>query len=114
MDMDGDVDLVAVMHAENVVAVYYAATSCDGSETNATSACCWLGSEWNGSRCVACADGFYGVGSGAEAKCEACPDSCCPDSCKIAGLIVVPPTCFGRTVCADGIAARVAECDCGK
>jgi hypothetical protein len=94
-----------VTHAENRIQVFYAASACDA---NATESCCRLGQAWNGTRCIECLSGFYGVWSAAgAATCASCPTGCI-----ISGLAYVPATCSGITGCAD-TATDVARCDCG-
>ena len=105
MDGDGDYDLIAVTNAENTVAVYLAATECDGNNTGAE--CCIAGSQWNGTDCEFCLMGDYGVGIGVDAKCVACP----ADQCTIPGHNVLPPTCGQVTGCVD-IDASIAACSC--
>jgi hypothetical protein len=109
MDADGDTDIIAVNHAENQVAVFYAHTQCDSAKTSPRPECCRTGQFWNGTSCEMCPFGQYGTGDGATATCVACPRSC-----TIPGLPIVPPTCFGVTVCTDNIESRVAACDCGE
>ena len=117
MDGDGDDDLIAVTHAENTVAIYFARTGCDfdegdnAKEGKATQeGCCKVGTQWNAETmaCEACAFGEYGVGSsGAEATCVACPT----DACLIEGHHVLPSTCSGITGCVD-VDFSTAECSC--
>lgn len=104
MDGDGDEDLIAVTHAENTVAVFLAGTECD---TLQAAECCHEGTQWNGTACVSCPMGTYGIGSGVDARCEACPS----DTCTIPGRNLVPPTCVGITGCAS-VEASVAMCAC--
>ena len=106
MDGDGDLDLIAVTHAENTVAVYFANTSCDDESTPRWE-CCSLGTQWNGTSCQVCPHGTYGTGIGTTAECLECPT----DVCVIPGLNVVPATCSGITGCAD-IEAGLTECSC--
>jgi hypothetical protein len=74
LDDDGDADLIAVTHAENRIQVFLAASSCDA---NATERCCRLGQAWNGTRCLECETGYYGVWSaGGIATCASCPNGC--------------------------------------
>mmetsp|Transcript_7804 Transcript_7804/g.12852 ORF Transcript_7804/g.12852 Transcript_7804/m.12852 type:complete len:961 (+) Transcript_7804:106-2988(+) len=108
MDGDGDQDLIAVTNAENTVAVYWAATECDGNNTGAE--CCSTGSQWNGTACEFCAVGSYGIGNGLDAKCVACPSSV-DDQCTIPGLNVLPPTCGLVTGCVN-VDASIAACSC--
>lgn len=95
MDGDGDEDLIAVTHAENTVAVYYAKTKCDGANTGAE--CCLTGTQWNGTVCVACSFGTYGSGSGVNARC----DICFSVDCSLPERSVMPPSCWGATRRAD-------------
>ena len=93
LDGDGDEDLIAVTKSENRVQVFFAATSCDeGTGADAGSAaCCRLGQSFNGSACVACSPGTYGIiGTDGLAECTACPATC-----TIPGLVVTPATCSG-------------------
>jgi len=84
--------------------VFLAASSCDA---NATERCCRLGQAWNGTRCLECETGYYGVWSaGGIATCASCPNGC-----MISGLTAVPASCSGITGCADP-ATDVALCDC--
>mmetsp|Transcript_236 Transcript_236/g.776 ORF Transcript_236/g.776 Transcript_236/m.776 type:complete len:842 (+) Transcript_236:74-2599(+) len=109
LDGDGDEDLIAVTKSENRVQVFFAATSCDeGTGADAGSAaCCRLGQSFNGSACVACSPGTYGIiGTDGLAECTACPATC-----TIPGLVVTPATCSGVTGCADA-SASAAACDC--
>ena len=79
--------------SENRVQVFFAATSCDeGTGADAGSAaCCRLGQSFNGSACVACSPGTYGIiGTDGLAECTACPATC-----TIPGLVVTPATCSG-------------------
>jgi len=64
IDGDGDADLIAVTHAENTVRVFLAQTDCDNLKSTS---CCAGGTEWNGTACVACSKGTYGVGVGTAA-----------------------------------------------
>lgn len=108
MDGDGDDDLIAVMHAENTVAVFLAQTECDLDETHVKKQeCCHSGTEWNGTACEPCVYGTYGIGSGLEAKCIACPK----DACVIAGENYIPATCSGIAGCAD-VKSSIVECSC--
>lgn len=105
MDGDGDYDLIAVTYNENTVAIYFAATECDGNNTGAE--CCITGSGWNGTDCEFCSWGYYGVGMGIDATCEVCP----ADECTIPGLNILPSTCGNVTGCND-VDASIAACSC--
>ena len=119
MDGDGDNDLIAVTHAENSVAVYFAQTPCDDSaigDSISRPECCREGSKWNADtgRCLPCKVGFYGVGSGLAAECVACPTNACilGDS-ENSNSNLLPATCSGITGCADP-AESLAQCTCGE
>lgn len=117
MDGDGDDDLIAVMHAENTVAVHLARTGCDFVSNDTAvdgmavqQECCRIGTMWNATSmtCEHCPFGEYGVGSsGADAECTACPT----DVCVIEGHHVIPATCSGITGCPD-VESSIAECSC--
>ena len=102
MDGDGDEDLIAVNHAENSVRLYRAQTGCDNLKRKS---CCAQGTAWNGTACLACSKGKYGVGNGTSARCEACPNTC-----YIPGRPLVPATCSGITGCATNISISVCAC----
>jgi len=104
MDGDGDDDLIAVTHAESTVQIFYAKTECDGLRMPG---CCQEGTQWNGTACALCPMGTYGIGSGADARCEDCPT----DACVIPGRELVPPSCGGITGCCD-IDESLAMCSC--
>ena len=103
MDGDGDEDLIAVNHAENSVRVFRAQTGCDNLKEKD---CCAQGTAWNGTVCIACSKGKYGVGSGTSARCEPCPNN----KCYIPGLPVVPATCSGITGCATNVSISACAC----
>ena len=105
MDGDGDADLIAVTHAENTVRVFLAQTDCDNLKS---ASCCAGGTEWNGTACVACSKGKYGVGVGTAAKCEPCPAG--PAACHIPSRSVVPATCSGITGCATNTSISACAC----
>ncbi|KAL7518512.1 hypothetical protein ACHAWX_003330 [Stephanocyclus meneghinianus] len=116
MDGDGDEDLIAVTHADNTVLVFFARTGCDfdSYDDSVTAkanlkACCAVGTMWSADSmtCESCPFGQYGVGTGAEAECAACP----ADVCTIEGLDINPTTCFGITGCID-IERNLAKCSC--
>lgn len=104
LDGDGDDDLIAVTHAENTVAIFLAKTNCDFGSTQE---CCAVGKTWNGSACVLCSRGTYGVGSGIEANCKPCPT----ETCTITGSNFLPATCSGITDCANPDLS-IAACAC--
>ena len=104
LDGDGDYDLIAVTHAENTVAVFLASTPCDAGPTPG---CCATGTSWNGTACVLCLRGKYGVGHSASARCLACPRKC-----TVPGHNVIPATCSGISGCTNPNAS-LAACACG-
>ena len=113
VDGDGDDDLIASLHAENTVRIFFAQTKCDFDQTNSTAekiqkqVCCHVGTEWNGTACQSCPYGTYGTGLGITAKCIACPT----DSCVIPGLNVLPATCSGIASC-EHVEEEIATCAC--
>mmetsp|Transcript_16937 Transcript_16937/g.39377 ORF Transcript_16937/g.39377 Transcript_16937/m.39377 type:complete len:1110 (-) Transcript_16937:32-3361(-) len=118
MDGDGDEDLIAAMHAENTVSVYFAQTPCDDSAISGKISrpeCCHEGSQWDADtgRCLPCKVGFYGVGSGLAAECVACPTNACTvgDS-ENSNSNLLPATCSGIAGCADPVES-IAQCSCG-
>ena len=119
MDGDGDNDLIAAMHAENTVAVYFAQTPCDDSAIGGMTSrpeCCLEGSQWNAEtgRCLPCKLGFYGVGSGLAAECVACPTNACTIGDSVnSNSNLLPATCSGITGCADPVES-IAQCSCGE
>lgn len=110
---DGDDDLIASLHAENSVQVFFATTPCDFEEINGTKIeiqkqeCCHSGTQWNGTACAYCPEGMYGIGSGLSAQCVACPT----DSCTIEGLNHVPATCSAVTNC-PRTEEELQQCSC--
>jgi len=117
MDGDGDDDLIAVTHAENTVAVYFAKTECDHDEGEQMKPeCCHEGTEWSldAQRCISCANAFYGVGSGLKAACVACPTNACSiDSSVNSNYNLIPATCSGITGCSDPLKS-IEQCSCSE
>jgi hypothetical protein len=107
MDGDGDEDLIAVTHADNTVAVFYAHTECDDSSQGAK--CCLTGTQWNGTTCELCPTHTFGIGMGADARCGVCPEVDCSKPDRVA----IPTACLGAKVC-QNVEESIEVCACSE